>query len=152
MNSTNSTYTPPKLRPTNGDPKMSSEYKIETIVVITICVVVGLACAGMIAYGVIQRRKVVRDWEAGYMSGLSEEELSTLSSRRTSGGDSDSSGYQADISDSENGEGPAYARYSLSTISEERLSQLSVPEQVHVRDACPNRVASAEPGRNGRGE
>lgn len=136
----NSTYTLPKLRDMERSSKGSFEYKIETTVVVPISVGIALVCIAMIIYGVIRRKRIMRDLEAGYLSGLSEEELSTPNSRATasSGSGNDSSGYDVDVSDKESGHRPASISHRLSTIPEERLSQLAMPEPSHGRQGGPN--------------
>jgi len=117
---------------------MLSNQKIETSVAIVVIIVIGLVCVSIYIYGEVERKRILRDLEAGYMSGLSAEALSTLNSHNanaSSGDGSGSSSYGADVSDGDQNAEPTYMGHQLSTIPEERLSQLSKPEPSHVREA-----------------
>lgn len=88
------------------------------------------------------------------MNGDSAEELSTQNSQTanaSSGSASGSSGYEADVSDEDEQAGRMQVSHYLSTIPEERLSQLSEPEPSHVREANHDLVAGAEVYRSIRG-
>ncbi|KAK5080209.1 hypothetical protein LTR70_007796 [Exophiala xenobiotica] len=120
---------------------MLSNHKIETSVAIVVIVVIGLVCVSIYINGEVERKRVLRDLEAGYMSGLSAEELSTMDSynaNASSGGGSGSTGSDADVSDNDQHAEPSHISHQLSTIPEERLSQLSEPEPSHVREANPD--------------
>ena len=143
----NVTYTPPKLTPITSPPKMPSSHKTEIILIV--CVSVGLLCIGMVIYVVIRRKRTIRNIEAGSQSYPSDEDLSRLSSRSTahSGSGSHRSGYDADVSASDEERlGALDSRY-LSTIPEERLSQLGLPESSLMREVIADRAAGSEPDR-----
>lgn len=126
---------------------MLSSPEIEASVAIVVLVVVGLVCFSIYLYGETERKRVLCDIEAVHMSGLSAEELSNLNTHdatTSSEGGSSSSGDDADVSNGDQHAGPSYyISHQLSTIPEERLSQLEEPESSHLGEA--DRVAAGEP-------
>lgn len=124
-----------------------SSNRISLSIAITVCVIVGLLCVGLCIHGVVERKRAPLDLERGYVNGDSAEELSTQDSQTANaspGSGSGSSGYEADVSDGDEQAGRMQVSHCLSTIPEERLSQLSEPEPSHVREVDHNVAAGAE--------
>jgi len=124
------------------------------MLIVCVCVCVAFLCVGIIIRCVIKLKRTLRNIEAGNQNSPSDEDPNRLSSRSTarSGSGSRSSGYDADVSGSDEEQLQEPDSRYLSMIPEERLSQLEVPESNPAREVNADRIAGLEPDRAHRGE